>query len=132
MAPEPEHRTLGDELVRAADRDIEQLGYIENLYARVVALLERVGTLEHELADERLARERLELRVYARELRDDGLPLIHSTRVADLPADADPAEPGNVVPLIREYAADTEPIPTTDQPTGDDDDDHGEGGDTDA
>lgn len=107
MAADSRPRTVGDELVRAADRDIELYKHLEGFAARVVEVLERVGQLEADLAAERLARERLELRVNAEWLRDRG----YSLRVGD-------DEPGgDVVPLIRRYAADTEPLPTTDEPT---------------
>src|SRR5690348_17253179 len=106
MATHADRRTIGDELVRAADRDLETLGYVEAFARRVVDLLERVAELEADLAAERLARERLELRINAQWLRDAG----YSLRATDEPAG------GDVVPLIRDYAPDTEPLPTTAEP----------------
>lgn len=136
MTPQPEHRTIGDEIVKAADRDIDQLRYIESLYKLAVSLLEtvdelraadrrlesyaerlsdRVDTLSDELDRERTARERLELRLYAHELRDADAPLATV-------ASTDEPELGELVDLhshrcaerIAEYAPEVEPIPTTD------------------
>src|SRR5579859_7253950 len=110
--PDPTRRTTGDELVRAADRDVDQLRYIEQLYGHVVSLLEQLGELETALVEERTARERLELRVYAHELRDAGEPLLQQAAGEHESPGCGVDAPCNVLPLIRDYAPDTEPLPT--------------------
>lgn len=88
-----------DEHVASVERDtalLERLGKVLEIVDR---LIDRVAELERELSDERIARERLELRVNAEWLRDRG----YSIRTA-LDDDGDQAADagGDVVPLKRD------------------------------
>ena len=86
-----------DEHVASVERDtalLERLGTVLEIVDR---LIDRVAELERELSDERIARERLELRVNAEWLRDRGYT-IGTARLGELD---DAIASRNVVPFTR-------------------------------
>ena len=88
-----------DEHVASYERDtalLERLGTVLEIVDR---LIDRVAELERELSDERIARERLELRVNAEWLRERGYSI---TTARELGVDDDALGSRNVVPLTRE------------------------------
>ena len=125
-------RSVGDELVRAVDRDSEIVRHVLGLATLVDRLVDDVVELRAELAAERLKRERIELRLNAEWLRERGLTVDPTLLRAAGEHEPAPAPIDNVVELVRSYAPEAERIPTTDIPTPDSRDAHREGSDTDA
>jgi hypothetical protein len=115
--PDPAPRTVDDELTLAVERDAALLERLGTVLSIVDRLIDRVAELERDLSDERVARERLELRINAQWLRDRGYTLASAGELVDAAGSDDALGSRNVVPLIREYAADTDELPTTDAPT---------------
>jgi hypothetical protein len=118
---DPAPRTVDDELTLAVERDTALLERLGTVLSIVDRLIDRVAELERDLSDERLARERLELRVNAEWLRDRGYTIASARELGADDGSDDALGSRNVVPLIREYAADTDELPTTDAPTPDGD-----------
>jgi len=82
----------------AVERDtalLERLGTVLEIVDR---LIDRVAELERELSDERIARERLELRVNAEWLRERGYTISTARELDD---DDEPIASRNVVPMTR-------------------------------
>lgn len=117
-------------LLRATDRDLALLDRLGDLVELVGRIADDLITARAELAETRTKVDRLELRLNAEWLRERGLTVDPSTlREAGCGvADDEPID--NVVELIRDYAPDHEPIPTTDVPAPDSRRVEPEGGDT--
>jgi len=105
-----------DEHTRAVERDTALLERLGKLLEIVDRLIDRVAGLERELADERVARERLELRVNAEWLRDRGYTIRTALELGDGDHDDDAAGSSNVVPLTREPSPGDEPPAAGDEP----------------
>jgi hypothetical protein len=88
-----------DEDTRAVERDTALLERLGKLLEIVDRLIDRVAELERDLSDERIARERLELRVNAEWLRDRGYTL---SSAAELAGSDDAIASRNVVPINRD------------------------------
>jgi hypothetical protein len=87
-----------DQEIASVERDtalLERLGTVLEIVDR---LIDRVAELALELGDERIARERLELRVNAEWLRDRGYTL---STARELDAGDDALASRNVVPLTK-------------------------------
>lgn len=116
MTPPHERREHGDAHTAAVERDTQLLDRLGTVLGIVDRLIDRVAELEAALSDERIARERLELRINAEWLRERGYTVSSVRELDQHDGHDDALGSRNVVPLIRAYAADTEPIPTTDEP----------------
>jgi hypothetical protein len=114
--PDPAPDSVGAALLRAADRDTEIVKQLLKLCQLVDRLGDDLIALRGELVDERTARERLEIRLYAHELRDSDVPLRAAGADEALRDGSWSPTSRNVLPFIREYAPDTEPLPTTAEP----------------